>query len=137
MDMDLQKAMAVAAAGMKAQGVRMRVIAENIANQNSESTQPGVDPYRRKRVIFKNILDRALGVEQVKVSKVALDASAFGERYDPGHPGADERGFVKTTNVQGMIEAMDLQQAQRSYQANLNTVEAAKSMMVRTLDLLR
>ncbi len=137
MDVELQKAMAVAAAGMKAQRLRMRIIAENIANQNSESTAPGVDPYRRKRVVFKNVLDRALGIEKVRVSKVALDASAFGERYDPGHPGADERGFVKITNVQGMIEAMDLQQAQRSYQANLNAVEAAKSMMIRTLDLLR
>ncbi|GIX18075.1 MAG: flagellar basal-body rod protein FlgC [Rhodothalassiaceae bacterium] len=137
MDMELQKAMAVSVAGLKAQSLRMRVIAENIANQDSEATAPGVDPYRRKRIIFKNELDRALGVEKVTVQKVVVDQKPFQRRYDPGHPGAGPDGFVTVTNVEGMIETMDLQQAQRSYQANLNAIEAAKAMMRRTLDLLR
>ncbi len=137
MDLELQKAMAVAVAGLKAQSLRMRVIAENIANQDSEATAPGVAPYRRKRIIFKNVLDRELGVERVTVVRVVPDQAPFRRRYDPGHPGAGPDGFVAVTNVQGMIETMDMQQAQRSYQANLGAIEAARNMMRRTLDLLR
>jgi len=135
--MDLSKAMMISAAGMKSQGTRMRVISENLANANSVAPAPGVDPYRRKVVTFVNTLDEELGVTRVKVNNVSFDQSDFGMRYEPGHPAADENGYIKTPNVNGLVEAMDMKQSQRSYEANLNSIEVSKNMMMRTIDLLR
>lgn len=135
--MDLQDSMMISAAGLRAQSIRMRVIAENIANQDSISSGTGDTPYRRKIVNFKNIMDRALGVETVQVDKVTFDRSDFGRRYDPGHPAADASGYITTSNVNGMIEAMDMRQAQRTYEANLNAIETSKNMLLRTIEILK
>jgi len=135
--MDLQKAMMASAAGLRAQSIRMRVISENIANQNSIASDPGADPYRRKIVTFHTELDRATGVNKVRASGVELDQKAFGQKYDPGNPAADPAGYIKTSNVNGMIEMMDMRQAQRTYQSNLNALEASRRMATMTLDLLR
>ncbi|MAU42088.1 MAG: flagellar basal body rod protein FlgC [Kordiimonas sp.] len=135
--MDLSKAMMISAAGMKAQSTRMRVISENLANQNSVANTPDGDPYRRKVVSFKNELDREAGVYRVQVNKVSFDQAKFGLRYEPGHPAADENGYIQTPNVNGLVEAMDMKEAQRSYEANLNSIEVTKTMMMRTIDMLR
>ncbi|PCJ38886.1 MAG: flagellar basal body rod protein FlgC [Alphaproteobacteria bacterium] len=135
--MDLSKAMMISAAGMKAQSTRMRVIAENLANASSVAMAPGVDPYRRKVVTFVNELDDKMGIRRLKVKSVGFDKSDFGLRFEPGHPAANKDGYIKTPNVNGLIEAMDMKQSQRSYEANLNAIEVSKSMMMRTLDLLR
>ncbi len=135
--MDLSKAMMISAAGMKAQSMRMRVISENLANASSVAMGPDSDPYRRKVVTFGNVVDNELGLTRVKVKKVTFDQSDFGLRFEPGHPAADENGYIKTPNVNGLIEAMDMKQSQRSYDANLNSIEVSKKMMMRTLDLLR
>ena len=135
--MDLEKSIQISASGMKAQGTRLRVIAENIANAGSVAEQPGDDPYRRKMVIFKNVLDRELGARTVEVSRVREDMSDFRLRYDPAHPAANEEGYVRTPNVKSLVEMMDMREAQRSYEANLNLIESSKSMLARTLDLLR
>lgn len=135
--MDLMKAIEVSASGMKAQGLRMRVIAENIANSNSISSGEGDDPYRRKIVSFTNELDRQLGVEKVAVKGVETDQSDFGQKFDPGHPAADENGYVRTTNVNTLIETADMQEANRTYEANVSAIEASKSLIMRTIDLLR
>lgn len=135
--MDLEKAIHISAAGMKAQGLRMRVIAENIANSNSISSGDGDDPYRRKVVSFANELDRELGVQLVKIEGVEADKSDFGRKYDPGHPAADENGYVTTTNVNGLIETADMQEASRTYEANLSAIESSKTLIIRTIDLLR
>lgn len=135
--MDLGASIMISTSGMKAQGARMRVIAENLANSSSIAGSQNEDPYRRKTVSFTNSLDRELGVRRVEVSKVNPDNSEFGRRYDPGHPAADGDGYVRTTNVNSLVESNDMREAQRTYQANLSAVDAAKSMMMRTLDLLR
>ncbi|MBL4837346.1 MAG: flagellar basal body rod protein FlgC [Kordiimonadaceae bacterium] len=135
--MDLEKAMLASAAGLRAQSVRMRVISENIANQASVASEPGADPYRRKIITFQTEPDRATGVELVKVSGVDLDQKEFGKKYDPGNPAADKSGYIKTSNVNGMIELMDMRQAQRTYQSNLNALEASRRMATMTLELLR
>ncbi len=135
--MDLEKAMMASASGLRAQSIRMRVISENIANQNSVASEPGADPYRRKIVTFKTELDRATGVETVKADGVDMDQKEFGKKYDPGNPAADAAGYIKTSNVNGMIELMDMRQAQRTYQSNLNALEASRRMATMTLDLLR
>ncbi len=135
--MDLEKSMMISAAGLRAQSTRMRIISENLANSQSVASSPDQDPYRRKMVSFKNVMDNELGVRRIVIDKIIHDRSEFGTKYDPGHPAADETGYVKTSNVNGMIETIDLQQAQRSYQANLNAVEASRNMLMSTLELLR
>lgn len=135
--MDLQKAMMASASGLRAQSVRMRVISENIANQDSIASEPGADPYRRKIVTFQTELDRANDVERVKATGVKFDQKEFGKKYDPGNPAADPSGYIKTSNVNGLIELMDMRQAQRTYQSNLNALEASRRMATMTLDLLR
>lgn len=135
--MDLLKNMMISTAGMKVQNVRMRIIAENLANQDSVATEPGADPYRRKSLSFENILDRETGLNTVQVKEVLYDQSEFGMRYDPGHPAADETGYIKTTNVNGLVELMDMKQAQRTYESNLNAMDVSKNIVMRTVDLLR
>lgn len=135
--MDLYKAMMISAAGMRAQGVRMRVIAENIANSNSVARSANEDPYRRKVVTFSDELNRELGIRTVKVDKVKFDRSDFGLKYDPGHPGADANGYIKTPNVQSLVEMMDMQQAERSYRASLSVIDLSRSMMRQTVEILR
>ena len=134
---DLLKTMRISAAGMKAQGTRLRVIAENIANADSLPRSPDDLPYRRKVVTFKTELDRATGVESVRVDKIRPDMSKFQKRYDPNHPAADAQGYVLAPNVTSLIEMMDMREAQRSYEANLNVIKAAKSMLSQTIDILR
>lgn len=135
--MDLVKALAVSASGMSSQGVRLRVVAENLANANSTAEVPGGEPYRRKLVSFKTVLDREAGVETVSVDRVGRDRSAFDTRFDPGHPSADADGYVQLPNVKPMVELVDLREAQRTYEANLNALTAARTMLMRTIDLLR
>lgn len=136
-NMDINKSVAVSAAGLKAQSMRMRVIAENIANQDSVASAPGGDPYRRRVPTFKAVVDRKLGATSVVVDNIKTDKSDFGRVYKPGHPAADAQGYIRTPNVSGIVEQADMQNAQRSYEANLNAIEAARSMTARTIDLLR
>ncbi len=135
--MELMKAIKISAAGMRAQGERLKVISENIANADSLSPFEGGDPYRRKIVTFQNVLDRKLGADMVKVRGIVFDKSEFEKKYNPGHPAADEDGYVKRPNVNPLIEMMDMREAQRSYEANLRIISVSKSMLSRTIDLLR
>ncbi|WP_114392026.1 flagellar basal body rod protein FlgC [Oleisolibacter albus] len=135
--MDLMNSLAVSAAGMKVQGTRLRVIAENLANANSTAASPGDLPYRRKVVLFANELNREMGVANVKVKKIDVDRGDFQRRYDPGHPSADAEGYVLLPNVNTLVETMDMREAQRSYEANLNAIDATRQMILRTVDLLR
>ena len=134
---DLSKSMNISAAGMKAQGTRLRIISENFANAGSTALTPNGEPYRRKLVTFGATLNRELGTELVEVQKVSRDPSDFGLRYQPGHPAADASGYVKTANVNTLIEMTDMREAQRSYEANLRVMQAARTMLQRTIDLLR
>ena len=135
--MDLYKAMTVSAAGMKAQGTRLKVIAENLANANTTAETPGDMPYRRKVVTFQNMLDRQAGVDTVRINKIDVDKSDFQRKYDPTHPSADSEGYVLMPNVNTLVEAMDMREAQRSYEANLTVVEATRTMLSRTIEILR
>jgi len=135
--MEMMKSMLVAAAGMRAQAERWRIIAENLANASSTATKPGEDPYRRKIPVFKAELDRATGVETVRMSRVAKDMTDFREQYMPGHPAADSRGYVKMPNVNSLVEMMDMREAQRTYEANLSVIDNTRAMLARTVDLLK
>lgn len=135
--MDLIKTMKIAASGLRAQSGRMRVISENLANANSTALDPGGDPYRRQIPSFKSTFDRELQANVVEPGRTRLDRSEFTVRYEPGHPAADGNGYVKLPNVNTLVEMTDMREAQRSYEANLNVVRSARSMLMRTLDILR
>lgn len=135
--MDLNNALQIAASGLRAQGQRLRVIAENIANADSVAKSPGGDPYRRKLITFKDQLDKASGADIVALNKIETDQTDFRVKYDPGHPSADDKGYVRFPNVNTLIEMADMREAERSYEANLKTIEATRGMMLKTIDLLR
>jgi flagellar basal-body rod protein FlgC len=134
--MDFTTSLVVAASGMRAQSDRMKIIAENIANANSTSATPGGDPYRRKISTIKSEFDRELNASLVTPGKPQADTSDFQTKYDPGNPNADAKGYVKLPNVNSLVEIMDMRDAQRSYEADLTVMDASKSMMARTVDLL-
>ncbi len=135
--MDLNKALAISARGMEAQTTRLRVIAENLANQDTTGDSPGADPYRRKTVTFDQKLDTTLEAETVRVKQIGTDKSQFPKRFDPSHPAADAQGYVRTPNVNSFVEVMDMREAQRSFSANLNVMEVTRSMLSRAVDLLK
>jgi flagellar basal-body rod protein FlgC len=135
--MELFRAMNISAAGMEAQTTRLRVVAENLANRDTTADSPGADPYRRKTVAFENRLDRALGMNRVRVKKIDHDMSTLPQRFEPSHPAADERGYIRTPNVNSFIEMMDMREAQRGYSANLAVLEVTKGMLLRAIDILR
>ena len=135
--MGLEDSIAVSASGLRAQSVRMRIIAENLANKDSVADAAGAEPYRRKTVSFRSAVDRELGASVVEPNRIGVDRSAFGRLYQPGSPAADKDGYVLTSNVNSLVEMTDMVEAQRSYEANLSSIEAAKSLTMRTIDLLR
>jgi flagellar basal-body rod protein FlgC len=135
--MDLTQALTISARGMDAQTERLRVIAQNLANQDSTGSTPGANPYRRKTVVFENVLDRSLGAQSVRVKAVLPDASAFPQKYDPSSPAANPAGYVLMPNVNSFTEMMDMREAERSYSANLNVMQASRSMLSRVIDLLK
>ncbi len=135
--MDLEKALDISASGMQAQTTRLRVIAENLANQDTTGATPGTNPYRRKTVTFANQLDRASGVEEVRVKQVGTDPAAFPQKYDPSNPAADKRGYVNLPNVNSFVEVMDMREAQRSYSANLQAMQVTRGLLTRTIAMLK
>ena len=130
-------AMAVASSALKTNQARMRVIAENIANANSTAQVPGGDPYRRQVPVLEPDGKVAPGADGVKIAAIRDDMRAFRTVYDPGHPAANAQGYVKMPNVDSLIESLDMREAQRAYEANLNVIETARSMDSRTLEILR
>ncbi|MTH97634.1 flagellar basal body rod protein FlgC [Roseibium sp. RKSG952] len=135
--MDLIKSLFISASGLKAQTGRMKVIAENIANANSVATTPEQDPYRRKIPTFRSHFDKEVGADVVELGRIAEDQSEFKTRHEPGHPAADANGMIREPNVSTLVETVDMQQAQRSYEANLNAIQATRQMLQRTIDILR
>ena len=127
----------IAASGMKAQSERLKVISQNMANADSVSAEPGGDPYRRQVVTFQNYIDKQTGAQKVKVDKIVNDMSPFEKKYDPHHPGADANGYVSLPNVNPLVEVMDMKEAQRVYDANLNMLKTAREMNSSVLDILK
>lgn len=145
--MDPSSSVEISASGLRAQSLRMRVIAENLANEQSVASTPGGNPYRRRVVTFEPVLDGGSGAAAagdgsaggtgVRVRGITTDSSAFQRVYQPGHPAADAKGYVSMPNVNNLIETADMHAAQRSYEANINAIQAARAMTMRTIDLLK
>ncbi len=135
--MDLVKSMEQAAKGMKAQGARMKIISENMANAETTGKTASDNPYQRQIATFKNILNREDGTKEVEINPPTLDTAPFIMKYDPSHPAAGPDGYVKMPNVNPMLEMADMREAQRSYEANLGVIEMSRTMLMKTIDLLR
>jgi flagellar basal-body rod protein FlgC len=135
--MDFLKSIAIAASGLRAQAGRMRVIAENIANADSTAPTAGAEPYRRKIATFRSEVDRAVEAQVVGLGRVKTDPTDFRLKHEPGHPSADANGNVKYPNVNSLVEMMDLREAQRSYEANINVIGASRRMIQRTIEILK
>ena len=135
--MDFLKSLSIAASGLRAQAGRMRIISENIANADSTAPRAGGDPYRRKVPTFRSEMDRALEAQTIQMGRTRTDRSDFRTKYEPGHPAADANGYVKYPNVNSLVEMMDMREAQRSYESNLNVIGATRRMIQRTLEILK
>ena len=122
---DLIRTLSLSASGMEAQAMRLRHLAENIANADT----PG---YHRKTMSF-----RELAEGMVAPGPVRLDRSALRDIYNPGHPLADETGHFQGSNVDLVIEIADAREAQRSYEANLRMFDQARQMAQSLFELLR
>ncbi len=133
----LSQAIATAASGMRAQTLRLRAVAENLANANSTAATPGDNPYQRKMTTFEQAVDRATGAGIVRTGRTVLDNTPFRTVYDPSHPAAGPDGYVKLPNVSEVVEAADMREAERSYEANLATLTEARNMFTKTLDILK
>ncbi|RVJ84349.1 flagellar basal body rod protein FlgC [Sinorhizobium medicae] len=133
----LTSALKVSASGLQAESTRLRIVSENIANARSTGDAPGTDPYRRKTISFAAEVDRASGASLVEVERLGMDDSDFNVEFDPGNPAADEKGMVKLPNVNILIEMADMREANRAYEANLQTIKQARDLISQTIDLLR
>ena len=127
----------IAVSGMKAQAERLRVISENLANADSLPRAPDEQPYRRKIITFRNVLDKSIGADVVRVDKIDVDRSPFNKIYEPNHPAADAAGYVLTPNVNSLVELMDMREAERSYEADMDVVSASRTMLNNTISLLK
>ncbi|WP_102224500.1 flagellar basal body rod protein FlgC [Acidimangrovimonas sediminis] len=136
--MDVLKSIAsIAASGMRAQGERLKIVSENVANAESTGTTPGADPYRRKTVSFGTMVDQQTGDAEVRVTEIGQDRSDFRVRYDPASPAADAQGYVKLPNVNPILEMSNMREASRSYEANINMLETGRKMEEQIVDLLK
>ena len=137
----------VIASGMRAQRVRMNVIASNLANAHTTGGASGAT-YRRRDVVFSEAstaqgFGQVLGsltesgLQGVRVSAIVEDKRPLKTVYEPGHPGADANGYVKYPNVNVAEEMVNMISASRSYEANVNAFRATREMMMRAMELIR
>ena len=135
---DLLDAAKISEAGVTIQSKRLKVISENLANEDSTASSPKKEPYKRKIMFVKNKYNKSKGVNLVEAYKYSRDSKTpFKVKYDPGHPAADLEGLVKYPNVNKIIEKADAQEAQRSYEANISMIEMSRELTQRTLDILK
>ena len=145
-------ALNVSATGLTAERLRMDVTAENLANAQTTRGADG-QPYRRKEVVLSEVQQGGFGAQLAKavgagsasgsqpggveVAGITQDQTPGKLVYDPGHPDADAKGYVRMPNVDTVAEMVDLISASRAYEANVTAMNAAKQMFSKTLDLLR
>ncbi|ERK31595.1 MULTISPECIES: flagellar basal body rod protein FlgC [Clostridium] len=134
--MSMFNALKISSSGLTAERLRMDTISSNIANVNTTRGEDG-KPYVRKIAVFKEILDNKTGGAGVKAEKIVDDPSPLRKEYDPSHPDADEEGYVTLPNVNILNEMADMISASRSYEANIDTLNANKSMFMKALEIGR
>lgn len=133
----LAQAMTTSASAMRSEATRIRVIAENLANVNSTAASPGGDPYQRKLITFRQAIDQQTGAATVEPGAITADRSPFRIEYDPSNPAADASGYYKLPNVSELVEQADMREAEHSYEANLACLSLTRSLMTKTLQILK
>lgn len=133
----LSASLKISSSGLSAESARLRVVSENLANARSTADTPGADPYQRKTISFSDEMDRATGVASVEIKRIGVDRTPFETEYDPGNPAADEKGIVKYPNVNVLVEMADMREANRAYEANLQSIRQARDLISSTIDLLK
>ena len=123
----------VSGSAMSAQAQRLNTVASNLANADS-ATSPSGEAYRAKSVVFESV-PTASGATGVRVREVVEDPSPLKQVYDPKHPMADDKGYVSMPNVNVVDEMVNMLSASRSYQTNVETMNAAKTMLLKTLTI--
>ena len=123
----------VSGSAMSAQAQRLNTVASNLANADSTTSATG-EAYRAKQVVFEAVPTEGAGTA-VKVREVVEDAAPLKQVYDPKHPAADDKGYVAMPNVNVVDEMVNMLSASRSYQTNVETMNAAKTMLLKTLTL--
>jgi flagellar basal-body rod protein FlgC len=123
----------VSGSAMSAQAQRLNTVASNLANADSATSASG-QAYRAKQVVFEAVPMEG-GATAVRVAQVVEDPSPLKQVYDPKHPMADDKGYVSMPNVNVVDEMVNMLSASRSYQNNVETMNAAKSMLLKTLTL--
>jgi flagellar basal-body rod protein FlgC len=139
----LMPAIGISATGLEAESRRMEVIANNVANAQTTHGEDG-KVFQRKEVIFAARLSNAIGaggvekkLQGVELQKIVVDERPPKIVYRPGHPDADENGFVTMPNVNPLEEMVDMMSASRSYEANLAAVRMSKNMASQALEILK
>ena len=143
--MSIFSSMNINATALTAERARMDIISKNIANAQTTRTKNGL-PYKRQVAVFKeaqgdnsfkSVLEnkRKKDTGGVEVVGIVEDKSDFKLRYDPGHPDADENGYVKMPNVELITEMVDMITAQRAYEANATAINTSKAMLQKAIDI--
>lgn len=146
--MNIFKSMDISATGMTAERTRMDIISKNIAGASVTRTSSGT-PYRRQMVVFKQKQDtpfsyylskssnELLKRKGVKISAIVEDKTPFKQVYEPGHPDADNNGYIQMPNVDITTEMVDMISATRAYEANMSAINSAKNMALKALEIGR
>ena len=127
----------VASSGLRAQNVRLNLTASNLANVNTVVGSKA-EAYRSRHPVFSAVLNNmgtASGIGGVKTTKIVESRAEPEARYFPGHPLADEQGYVYSSNVSAVDEMTDMISASRSYQLNVELMTASKKLVEKTLTL--
>lgn len=133
----LTNSLTISATGMKSQEERMSVIAQNIANAHVRGDSPGGNPYQRKMTLFKSVLDRKRDIEYLGANKVVTDPRPFKFVFDPSHPAANEKGYVKESNVDKIVELADMKEANRAHEANTKVFQTVLNMIQNLNSILK
>lgn len=145
--MGMFDAINISSSALTAEKTRIDIISKNIANANTTRATNGM-PYRRQMVVFKESRENSFedylsnyyskfNGNGVEIENIVEDESPFKMKYEPGHPDADENGYVMMTNVDVVVEMVDLIDAQRAYEANITAINTTKSMMMNALEIGR
>jgi flagellar basal-body rod protein FlgC len=141
--MALDNIFGIGGSALNAQTVRMNAVASNLANASTVASTEA-QAFRGKRAVFKTIMDQELNGSGndnnqggVKVTEISDDPAPIKKMHDPGNPQADKDGYVYLSNVNEMTEMVEMMAANRSYQNNVEVINAARQLMMRTLDIIK
>ena len=134
--MSVFSGMRISASALSAERLRMDIVSANVANIKTTRTEKG-GAYRRKVPVFQENFDKKLGMLGVKAVDIKEDKSPLRKVFDPNNPEADEKGYVEYPNVDILVEMTDLMTASRSYESNIDTLNAQKSMISKALEIGR